>query len=50
MLYNNMVGFRTARIGEWRLNHIHSMNHVEVINVNCSDSSAETQGTVVPCI
>ena len=33
--------FRTARLGEWRLNHIHSINEAEVINVSCSDSSAE---------
>ena len=24
---------------EWRLNHIHSMNHAEVINASLSDSS-----------
>ena len=30
-----------AFIGEWRLNHIHSINHVEVINASLSDFSAE---------
>ena len=33
-----MVGFGTARLGEWRLNHIYSINGVEV---SCLDSSAE---------
>ena len=33
--------FGTARLGGWRLNHIHSMNGTEVINASCSDSSAE---------
>ena len=36
-----IFGFGTARLGEWRLNHIHSINGAEVINVSCSDSSAE---------
>ena len=39
MLY--IFGFGTARLGEWRLNHIHSVNGVEVINASVSDSSAE---------
>ena len=34
-------GYRTSRIGEWRLNHLHSMNHAKVINASLSDSSAE---------
>ena len=29
-------GFGTARLGEWRLNHIHSINGAEVINASCS--------------
>ena len=36
-----IFGFGTAQLGEWRLNHNHSINHAEVINVSCSDSSAE---------
>ena len=36
-----IFGFGTARLGEWRLNHIHSINGAEVINASCSDSSAE---------
>ena len=36
MLY--IFGFGTARLGEWRLNHI---NGAEVINASVSDSSAE---------
>ena len=36
-----IVGFGTARLGEWSLNHIHSMHGAEVINASCSDSSAE---------
>ena len=39
MLY--IFGFGTARLGEWRLNHIHSINGAEDINASCSDSSAE---------
>ena len=39
MLY--IFGFGTARLGEWRLNHIHSVNGSEVINASVSDSSAE---------
>ena len=39
MLY--IFGFGTTRLGEWRLNHIHSINGAEVINPSCSDSSAE---------
>ena len=39
MLY--IFGFGTARLGEWRLNHIHSVNGAEVINASVSDSSAE---------
>ena len=34
-------GYGTSRIGEWHLNHSHSMNHAEVINVSHSDFSAE---------
>ena len=34
-------GYGTSRIGEWRLNHIHSMNHAEVMNASLSDFSAE---------
>ena len=33
-----IFGFGTARLGEWRLNHIHSINGAEV---SVSDSSAE---------
>ena len=42
-VYNNYFGSGTARLGEWRLNHIHSINSAEfeVINASCSDSSAE---------
>ena len=36
-----IFGFGTARLGEWRLNHIHSINGAEVINASVSDSSAE---------
>ena len=34
-------GYGTSRIGEWLLNHIHSMNNAEVINANLSVSSTE---------
>ena len=34
-------GLGTSCIGEWRLNHIHSMNNVEVINKSLSVSSTE---------
>ena len=27
-----MLGFRTAQLGEWCLNHIHSINGAEVVN------------------
>ena len=37
----HMVGFGTARLGEWRLNHIYSINHAEVINASSSESSAK---------
>ena len=37
----HIFGFGTARLGEWRLNHIHSINGAEVINASVSDSSAE---------
>ena len=33
--------YGTSPMGEWRLNHIHSVNHAEVINVSLPDSSAE---------
>ena len=33
-----IFGFGTAQLGEWRLNRI---NGAEVINLSCSDSSAE---------
>ena len=33
-------GYGTSRIGEWCLNHIHSMNHAEVINASLLNSSA----------
>ena len=36
-----IFGFGTARLGEWRLNHIHSINSAEIINASVSDSSAE---------
>ena len=36
-----IFGFGTARLGEWRLNHIHSINGAEVISASCLDSSAE---------
>ena len=36
-----IFGFGTARLGEWRLNYIHSINGAEDINQSCSDSSAE---------
>ena len=36
-----IFGFGTARLGEWRLNHIHSINSAEVINASVLDSSAE---------
>ena len=36
-----IFGCGTARLGEWRLNHIHSINGAEVINASVSDSSAE---------
>ena len=36
-----IFGFGTARLGEWRLNDIHSINGAEVINASVSDSSAE---------
>ena len=32
-----IFGFGTARLREWRLNHIHSINGAEVINASCSD-------------
>ena len=31
----------TSQVGEWRLNHVHSINHAEVINASLSNSSAE---------
>ena len=34
-----IFGFGTARLGEWRLNHIHSINGAEVINASVSDLS-----------
>ena len=37
----HIFGFGTARISEWRLNHIHSTYDAEVINASVSDSSAE---------
>ena len=37
----HMAGYGAARLGEWRLNHIHSMNSAEVINTSLSDFSAE---------
>ena len=42
-----IFGFGTARLGEWRLNHIHSINGAEVINPSCSDSSAEMDYSLV---
>ena len=42
-----IFGFGTARLGEWRLNHIHSINGAEVINASVSDSSAEIDYSVV---
>ena len=33
--------YGTSQIGEWHLNHIHSLNHAEVINASLLDSSAE---------
>ena len=41
MLY--IFGFGTTRLGEWRLNHIHSINGAEDINASVSDSSAEME-------
>ena len=41
-----IFGFGTARLGEWRLNHIHSINGAEVINASVSDSSAEIDYSV----
>ena len=38
-----IFGFGTARLGEWRLNHIHSINGAEDINASCSGSSAEIE-------
>ena len=32
-----MLGFGTARLGEWLLNHIHSINGAEVVNARYSD-------------
>ena len=32
-------GYGTSQIGEWCLNHIHSMNNVEVINTSLLVSS-----------
>ena len=46
MLY--IVGFRTARLGEWSLNHIHSINGAEVVNASCLDSSAEIDNRFAP--
>ena len=40
-IHVHVFGFGTARLGEWRLNHIHSINGAEVINASVSDSSAE---------
>ena len=34
-------GYAISCIGEWRLNHIHSMNSAEDINVSLSVSSTE---------
>ena len=34
-----IFGFGTAGLGEWRLNHIHSINAAEVINASISDSA-----------
>ena len=45
MLY--IFGFGTARLGEWRLNHIHSVNGAEVINASASDSSAEIDYSII---
>ena len=39
MLY--IFGIVTAQLGEWHLNHIHSINGTEIINASFSDSSAE---------
>ena len=39
MLY--IFGFGTTQLGEWHLNHIHSINGAEIINTSFSDSSAE---------
>ena len=41
-----IFGFGTVQLGEWRLNHIHSINGVEVINASCSDSSAEIDDSI----
>ena len=34
-----IFGFGTARLGEWRLNHIYGINGAEVISASCLDSS-----------
>ena len=41
LIVPHIFGFGTTRLGEWRLNHIHSINGTEVINTSCSDTSAE---------
>ena len=37
----HMAGYGAARLGEWRLNHIHSTNSAEVINASLPISSTE---------
>ena len=36
-------GFGTSHIGEWRLNHIHSVNNAEVTCINASLSVSSTE-------
>ena len=43
----HMVGYGAARLGEWRLNHIHSMNLAEVINASLCPSSAEIDYSIL---
>ena len=44
-----IFGFGTARLEEWRLNYIHSINGAEDINASCSDSSAEIDYSYYHC-
>ena len=41
-----IFGFGTARLGERRLNHIHSINGAEVINASVSDSIGYRWGSL----